>query len=114
GGGSFLWLREGDSMRDVWRGPCPCVLRTLASGLVLLLFSQAVPAAPPRVVKAVPDNGDREVDPALKQLRIEFDQDMQPGGHSICGARGLDITGKPRWANKRTFILPMKLKPGQR
>lgn len=76
----------------------------------------AVPllAAPPRVIKAAPDNGDRDVDPALKQLRIEFDQDMRPGGFSICGAQGLEITGKPRWAGKRTFILPIKLKPGQK
>ena len=94
---------------------CPEVPRVLASGLVmLLLFSQVVLAAPPRVMKAAPDNGDRDIDPALKQLRIEFDQDMNPGGMSICGAQGLDITGKPRWANKRTLIVPVKLKPGQK
>ena len=71
-------------------------------------------AASPRVVKAEPDNGDRDVDPALKQLRIEFDQDMQPGGFSICGAQGLETAGRPRWQNKRTFILPVQLKPGQK
>lgn len=79
----------------------------------LLMPMATVWAAPPRVVKAEPDNGDRDVDPALKQLRIEFDQDMRPGGMSICGAQGLEMTGKPRWVNKRTIILPVKLKPGQ-
>lgn len=101
-------------MRGYRRSICPEVPRVVACTLLLLLFSQALQAAPPRVVKAAPDNGDRDVDPALKQLRIEFDQDMQPGGMSICGAQGLDITGKPRWANKRTFILPVNLKPGQK
>jgi hypothetical protein len=80
----------------------------------LLILAPCLQAAPPRVVKAAPDNGARDVDPALKQLRIEFDQDMRPDGFSVCGGRGLEITGKPRWQNKRTFILPVKLKPGQK
>jgi hypothetical protein len=49
--------------------------------------STAAFAAPPRVIEAVPDNGDRDVDPSLKEIRVTFDQDMSRSGHSICGGR---------------------------
>ena len=68
---------------------------------------------PPRVVKAVPDNGDADVDPALSELRIEFDQDMSPGGQSLCGGGPTfpELTGKSRWVGKRTVVVPIRLKP---
>jgi hypothetical protein len=86
--------------------------------LIVLLLA-GVPAAPaqaPHVVRAVPDNGDADVDPALSEIRIEFDQDMNPGGHSVCGGgpEFPKIAGKPRWSAKRTFIIPVTLEPGHK
>lgn len=60
-----------------------------------------------------PDNGDDDVDPATKVLRVEFDRDMAPQGLSICGG-GLELAGKPRWQTKRVFELPIKLAPNQK
>jgi hypothetical protein len=66
---------------------------------------------PPVVVETVPENGERDVDPALKEIRIVFDRDME-GGYSICdGPRVPEASGKPRWIDKRTFSLRVKLAP---
>src|SRR5688572_13887975 len=67
----------------------------------------------PAVVKASPDNGDTDVDPNLKEIRIEFDQDMLAGSHSICGGGDSfpEMDGKPRWVDKRTMVIPVKLGP---
>ncbi len=88
----------------------------LVAGAMLIVAEARLPhalAAPPKVVKAEPDNGEKNVDPELEVIRIEFDQDMSAGGFSICGGQGLEVTGKPRWASKRVFELPVKLAPGQ-
>lgn len=82
--------------------------------LIGLIASQAF-AAPPKVIKAAPDNGDAGVDPGLKVIRIEFDQDMNPGGHSFCGGGPTfpEIAGKLRWSGKRVILVPVRLKPNQ-
>ncbi len=67
-------------------------------------------AAPPKVVKATPDNGDTDVDPSLKEYRVEFDQDMSTTGWSLCGT-GPEVTGKPRWLTKRVLVVAVKLEP---
>lgn len=70
-------------------------------------------AAPPRVVKAVPDNGDKNVDPALREIRVEFDQDMRRGSFSWCGGGESfpKTVGKPTWDGPRTAVLRVRLKP---
>lgn len=83
---------------------------------VVGILSPAVAAmgAPPRVIKATPDHGDVDVDPALSEIRIEFDQDMNTtGGYSICGGgpQFPSLQGKPRWADQRTLVLRVKLEP---
>ncbi|REK12015.1 MAG: hypothetical protein DWQ37_13435 [Planctomycetota bacterium] len=82
--------------------------------LLALVCRAAAPAsaAPPKVIEAEPANGDNNVDPELKLIRIEFDQDMSGGGFSICGGKNLKVAGKPRWASKRVFELPVELAPG--
>ncbi len=81
--------------------------------LIGLLFATSLWAAAPRVVKATPDNGQNDVDPAkVKELRIEFDQPMQTGGRSVVGGGDTfpNLIGKPRWENgNKTFIWPIKL-----
>jgi Peptidase family S41 len=86
----------------------------MAFGIVCLLAAQPLLAVRPTVAKATPDNADTDVDPALRRITIEFDQDMDTrGGRSICG--GGDgfpkIIGNPRWAGKRTFIITVRLQP---
>ena len=53
--------------------------------IVLLAFSGWVQAAAPKVEKTVPENGATEVDPAIKEIRVTFDQAMQQGGYSWVG-----------------------------
>lgn len=87
--------------------------RAFFTFLASLSLAPLALAEPPRVIKAVPDNGDTDVDPGLRDLRIEFDQDMSSGGHSICGGGpGFpEIDGRPRWESPRVMIVPVKLKP---
>lgn len=85
----------------------------MAVAALLAVLTPPAFGAAPRVVKAVPDNGDTDVDPALKEIRIEFDQDMQPGGFSVCGGgpEFPEVTEQPTWKTKRIFIIPVRLEP---
>ena len=87
------------------------VLAFFLAAFVCLGATAAV-AKPPRVVKASPDNGDIGVDPQTRELRITFDQPMEPGGMSVVGGGEAfpEPTGKPKWLDRgRTFVLPIKL-----
>lgn len=70
-------------------------------------------AVPPKVVKALPDNGDVNVDPSLTEIRITFSQPMDKGGWSFVGGGETypETTGQPRWVGSTTVILPVKLVP---
>ena len=71
-------------------------------------------AEPPRVVKVSPDNGQSDVDPATREIRIVFDQPMdRRGGYSLVGGGPTypKVIGKPRWADDRTFVVTVKLDP---
>ncbi|MDX2131730.1 MAG: S41 family peptidase [Planctomycetota bacterium] len=87
-------------------------MRTVSAGMLMCTWAATLSlhAAPPRVVEAFPDTADR-VDPTTTELRIIFDQDMQPGGRSICGGGDTfpTISGAPRWLDARTFVLPITL-----
>lgn len=80
------------------------------SALVIVLASLGTP---PRVIEATPDNGDTEVDPHLKEIRIRFDQDMTQPDRSICGGGPAfpKTSGAGHWLTKRVFVLPVKLEP---
>ena len=70
-------------------------------------------AAPPQVLKAVPDNGDLGVDPGLRVIRVTFDQAMNRGGMSVVGGgESFPVHGKPRWKTSRTISIPVRLEPG--
>lgn len=68
-------------------------------------------AVPPRVVGAVPDHGDSAVSPDVREVRVEFDQDMAPGRWSICGGGPMypKIDQKPRWESARVLVIPVAL-----
>ena len=89
---------------------------TLASCcFISLIFTLNCQAAPPKVVKAVPDDGDIDVDPGLREITITFDQAMDKGGQSIVGGGESfpQLMGKQpgKWKNARTFVLRVRLKP---
>ncbi len=88
-------------------------IKTLIAFVITCLLTVQAFAAAPTVVKTTPEAGDNEVDPALRKIVIEFDQDMNRSGHSITGGGDSfpELTGNPRWQDKRTLILPVKLKP---
>ncbi len=70
-------------------------------------------AAQPQVTRAVPDNGDKNVDPGLREIRVEFDQDMQQGSFSWCGGGESfpAVLGRPTWDGPRIGVLRVRLKP---
>ena len=87
-------------------------MKTLAAILVAW-FALTVTAAPPRVIKAVPENGSKDVDPNLKELRIVFDQAMEPIGLSVVGGGDTfpKFIGPYWWENERTFVWSWRLEP---
>ncbi len=89
----------------------------IAQVIILLSFLAAeVSAEPPKVVKTVPENGAQDVDANLRQIRIVFDQDMDQSGYSICGGgqNYPEVVGKPRWINKRTIVMRVRLAEGHK
>src|SRR4051812_21636714 len=81
--------------------------------LLLFSFSSVAHAAAPKVVKATPDNNAKDVDPATKEIRVTFDQPMDHGGFSWVGGgeNFPKITGKGKWIDAKTCVLPVKLEP---
>lgn len=68
-------------------------------------------SATPRVIKTIPNNGDTDVDFSLRHLSVTFDQDMS-NSDSWVPIEGtfLQTTGLPRWKDRRTCTLPVRLK----
>jgi hypothetical protein len=85
-------------------------INSTAAG-ILLVFAAVALGVPPKVVRTVPENGEEDVSPKLRQMRIVFDQDMDQSGYSICGGgpKYPKTVGKPRWVNKRTIVMRVKL-----
>ncbi|MBN1796697.1 MAG: hypothetical protein JW804_08490 [Sedimentisphaerales bacterium] len=80
----------------------------------LILPAADLFAAEPKVIETEPANGDTNVDPRLKMIRIVFDQDMDTvGGYSVCGGGPTypKTIGNPRWSDKRTFVMRVRLEP---
>lgn len=80
---------------------------------LILLLAGFIDAAPPKVVITSPDNGEVDVDPGVREIRIEFDQPMDPEGRSILGGgeRYPEFAGELKWADPKTLVIPVKLKP---
>lgn len=83
---------------------------------LVLSLAGYVCAAAPKVVITSPDNGETDVAPDVTEIRIEFDQPMNPGGRSIVGGGPSfpEISGEMKWVNGRTLTIPVKLKPDHR
>jgi hypothetical protein len=74
-----------------------------------------VAATPPKVVITSPDNGEIEVDPAMRQIQVDFDQPMNPESFSVVGGGPSfpTIGGKPKWLTPKTLAIPVALQPGR-
>jgi len=87
-----------------------CVLFSFALGLV-----SASAEGAPKIVSTSPAIGAKDVDPALKEIRVTFDQEMA-GGFSWTGGGEVfpEVSEKPHWeADKKTCVLPVKLAEGK-
>lgn len=102
--------RRGPAFRFLDR---PCFHVVFVALALPAVHAATTHAEPPRVVGAVPDNGDTDVDPGIKLIRIKFDQDMIPDGFSVCGGgpNFPEVTDQPYFASKRVFLIPVRLKP---
>ncbi|MCA9290561.1 MAG: hypothetical protein KDA25_05500 [Phycisphaerales bacterium] len=95
--------------------PTTGAVAALVTGLITGLVTGTTLGAPPVVVRTMPAHGDAAVDPGLREIVIEFDQDMAPDGYSLVGGGpqfpGRD--GEPAWRTPRTFVLPVALDADQ-
>jgi beta-lactamase regulating signal transducer with metallopeptidase domain len=107
------------------RGPALAVLLSISLGLFTLTDAQPADKstaastgnepAPPKIVATSPAIGAKDVDPALTEITVTFDQDMR-GGMSWTGG-GPEFPHTPegkkaKWRDKRTCVLPVKLESG--
>lgn len=68
----------------------------------------------PQIVGLIPADGDASVDPALDHVEIRFDRAMARTA-SVLGSDIPEVAGRPSWdAARRTFRIPVRLKPGTR
>jgi hypothetical protein len=109
-------LLEDPCQRKLSSHPCDNkIMRHILSLLGSLVLGSICFAEAPKVVKAIPDNGQKDVDPQTSELRITFDQPMRPGGRSVVNSsRGVfpELVGQPRWEDGgKTFVWKLKLEP---
>ncbi|MFO1050792.1 MAG: S41 family peptidase [Planctomycetota bacterium] len=84
--------------------------------LIAMLMSTGIATAqdPPQVASLTPPDAACDVDSGrVHELIVVFDRDMTEGGHSVCGGGPTfpTLDGPPRWKDKRTLILKVKLQP---
>ncbi len=74
-------------------------------------------AAPPVVVKAIPQAGSDDVDPSITEIKVTYSKDMTDGTWSWSTwvkETFPETTGNlDHLDDKRTCVLPVKLKPGK-
>ena len=101
-------------------------MKTLRTALVVaglcqlgpaVVQAQEVDAAPPVVVKAVPEAGSKEVAPGVVEIRVTFSKPMTDQSWSWSTAwkdSTPEIIGKPKYdADKKTCVLKAKLEAGK-
>ena len=69
----------------------------------------------PKVISVIPANGDKNVDPNLKAIKVVFDHPMEDKSWSLVGGgpNFPETVGKCYYDSKRTtWTCPIKLKPG--
>lgn len=64
----------------------------------------------------MPEAGADNVDPKLTEIKVTFSKDMQDGSWSwttLSKESFPKMEGKPKYADKRTAVLPVKLESGK-
>jgi len=101
-------------LQNVERGPWRFVVHATVICMLLIAGLPGISwTAPPKVIEAIPDNGDTNVNPSLKKIRVTFDQDMKQAGYSWVGGGETfpKMLGQPRWIDARTCEMPVDLEP---
>ncbi len=78
-------------------------------------FSSLRSSKTPKVISVIPANGDKNVDPNLKAIKVVFDRPMEDKSWSLVGGgpNFPETVGKCYYDSKRTtWTCPIKLKPG--
>jgi hypothetical protein len=87
----------------------------LAFSIVLTfsnLFAQTV-TNKPHIIRTVPAFGDCNVDPNLKEIIFEFDQDMNPSWSFMDCPNPIPLSGEMVWKTKRILSLAVTLGPNR-
>ena len=94
-----------------------CFVFALALAADLAAQEVTIEAAPPVVVKTVPEAGVADVDPKTAEIKVTFSKVMQDGSWSwstVSKDSFPKTAGAPKYqADKRTCVLPVKLEPGK-
>ena len=77
-----------------------------------------VKTMPPVVVKTIPQAGDTNVDPALKEIRVTFSKTMLTNQQwsvvDVSNTTTPKISGAVHFlSDKKTFVIPVTLQPGR-
>lgn len=82
--------------------------------LALATLSSPATAQVPHIIETIPADGDFDVSAELTEIRVTFDQDMDPWGFSFVGGgpHFPQTTEGPRWETPRTAVLPVTLRSG--
>lgn len=98
----------------------PLLIFFLASfGVIQADKTISVETMPPSVIKTVPQAGDINVDPAITEIRVTFSKEMMTDNQwSWCNYSpetfpDIDKSGIRYLPDKRTCLLPVKLKAGR-
>jgi RNA polymerase sigma-70 factor (ECF subfamily) len=70
----------------------------------------------PQIVATAPKPGATDVDPALREISVTFDRDMEKGMSWTGGPPDfppVDKSRQARWTDERTCVLPVKLEKGK-
>lgn len=94
-------------------------MQGLRSVVVVVALAASVVVAQdpaPRVARLVPEHGAIDVDPALRELTVAFDRDMDTSrGWSLCGGGPNFPTVRSfAWRDARTLVVTVELRAGQR
>jgi RNA polymerase sigma-70 factor (ECF subfamily) len=91
-------------------------LATLTAPQSCGLSSAQAAQGAPQIVSCSPTRGATDVDPALKEITVTFDQDMGEGMSWTGGGPEVPTTPEGKqahWRDKRTCVLPVKLQSGR-
>jgi hypothetical protein len=110
-GRSYNWARP-----TAWVMVCGFVLLIGGFPLYFEVSSRVRSASLPQIVETVPLVGVSNVEPGPAEIRLRFDQPMDPEFCSLTRGRTPlpEITGDSRWIDEQTWAIPVRLAPKHR